>query len=105
MGIYAKRGFLGSICMGLTSLCALILGRSNGKSNVELSKVEEKEPEIDWGKYAPESLGIDYEDEEQPQNRSEIDWSDYAPDNGSSGHSDGAEIFLLGSIFGSSINK
>ena len=103
--IYAKRGFLSSICMGLTSLCALILGRSKDKSNVELSKVEEKEQDIDWGKYAPESLGIDDEDEEQSQNSSEIDWSDYAPDNGSSSHSDGAEIFLLGTIFGSSINK
>lgn len=103
--IYAKRGFLSSICMGLTSLGALILGRSKNKSNVELSKTEDKEQEIDWGKYAPDSSRIDYESKEQSQNSSEIDWADYAPDNGSSSHSDGAEIFLLGTIFGSSINK
>ena len=77
--IHVKRGFLSSICMGLTSLCALILGRSKDKSNVELSKVEEKEQDIDWGKYAP--------------------------DTGSSNHSNSAEIFLLGTLFGSSINK
>ena len=103
--IHVKRGFLSSICMGFASLGALILGRSKDKSNVELSKVEEKEQDIDWGKYAPDSLAINYESEEQSQNSSEIDWGEYAPDTGSSNHSNSAEIFLLGTLFGSSINK
>ena len=103
--IYAKRSLLSYIGMGFASLGALILGRSKDKSNVVLSRAEEKEQEIDWGKYAPDSLAINYESEEQCQNSSEIDWGEYAPDTGASNHSNSAEIFLLGTLFGSSIEK
>lgn len=83
--IYTKRGVLSSICMGLTSLGALIFGRSKEKSNVELSKAEEKEQEIDWYKYSPGGVEVDAgiaarREKLKKLGEQEFDWADYSPE-------------------------